>query len=59
MTTFLKTLLTDEVGQDLMEFALLAGLISLLAVAVVLNVGNGVNGVWQDVDASMSAISTP
>ena len=53
------TLTTDERGQDLIEYALLAGLISLVAVTAVLNVGSGVNGVWGGVDNSMAAVPAP
>ena len=46
MRRLLITLFTRSDGQDLIEYALLAGLISLMAVTAVLNVGGGVNGVW-------------
>ena len=52
-------LLADDEGQDLIEYALLAGLISLVAVTAILNVGTGVNGVWSGVDSSMGSIPAP
>ena len=59
MTTFVKRLHADESGQDLIEYALLAGLISLVAVLTILNVGTGVNNVWTGVDSTMGAIPSP
>ena len=52
-------LANDEKGQDLIEYALLAGLVSLVAVLAVVNVGSGVNTVWVGVDSQVSAIPSP
>ena len=57
--TFAQRLLVEEDGQDLIEYALLAGLVSLVAVTAVLNVGTGVNGIWVGVDNQMGAVPTP
>lgn len=54
-----KRFLTEESGQDLIEYSLLAGLISLVAVTTIINVGDGVNGVWLGVDSSMDDIPAP
>ena len=59
MMTMLATMARDESGQDLIEYALLAGLISLVAVAAVVNVGSGVNIVWLGVDSQIGSIPTP
>ena len=59
MRRLLLTLVNDTDGQDLIEYALLAGLISLAAVTAVLNVGGGVNTVWGGVDTRMQAVPTP
>ena len=48
-----------EDGQDLIEYALLGGLISLVAIAAILNLGTGVNTVWTGVDSTMGSIPTP
>ena len=53
------SLAREESGQDLIEYALLAGLVSLVAVVAVVNVGSGVNGVWVGVDSQVSAIPSP
>ena len=59
MRRLLLTLVNDSDGQDLFEYALLAGLISLAAVTAVINVGGGVNTVWGGVDTQMQAVPTP
>ena len=50
---------SDDGAQDLIEYALLAGLISLVAIAMILNLGTSVNGVWTGVDSSMGSIPSP
>ena len=47
---------TDDEGQDLIEYALLAGFISLVAVVAITNVGSGVNTVYGNVQAQVTAI---
>ena len=62
MTVASRTILnffSDDEGQDLIEYALLAGLISLVAVTMILNLGTGVNGLWTGVDSSMGSIPAP
>lgn len=59
MRRLLIALVSDTGGQDLIEYGLLAGLISLMAVTAVLNVGGGVNVVWAGVDTQMQAVPTP
>lgn len=56
MKGLLKTLIIGTGGQDLIEYALLAGLVSLTALFVVINVGGGVNGLWGRVDARVQSI---
>jgi pilus assembly protein Flp/PilA len=46
----------EDEGQDLIEYALLAGFISLVAVVAITNVGTGVNTVYQNIDAQVDAI---
>ena len=47
---------TDDEGQDLIEYALLAGFISLVAVVAITNVGSGVNTVYGNVQAQVALI---
>jgi len=46
----------DEGGQDLIEYALLAGFVSLVAVAAVTNVGQGVNTVYGNLETQVRDI---
>jgi len=46
----------DDQGQDLIEYALLAGFISLVAVLAITNVGSGVNAVYNNIDTQVQAI---
>ena len=52
---FLRLVREDE-GQDLIEYALLAGFISLMAVVAITNVGSGVNTVYGNVQTQVAAI---
>ena len=52
----LLSLVHDDGGQDLIEYALLAGFVSLLVVAVVTNLGVAVNGIYGGIDTQVGAI---
>jgi pilus assembly protein Flp/PilA len=43
----------DEQGQDLIEYALLAGFISLAVVAAVTNVGTALDGLYDNVETKV------
>ena len=51
MKALIKNLIVEESGQDLIEYALLAGFISLIAVAAITTLGLGVQGVYEDIAA--------
>jgi pilus assembly protein Flp/PilA len=51
-----KSFVNDESGQDLIEYALLAGFISLVAVTAITSVGTGVNAVYGDVESQVTSI---
>ena len=53
---FIYQFVRDDEGQDLIEYALLAGFISLVAVVAITNVGTGVNTVYGNVQAQVAAI---
>ena len=57
--SFVRRLVVAEDAQDVIEYALLAGLISLVAVSIVLNVGTGVNSIWTGVGSTIGSIPTP
>ena len=49
---------TDEEGQDLLEYGLLAALIAVIAIASVTAVGNTIYTVfWQTIQAAFGGIS--
>ncbi len=47
----------EDDGQDLIEYALLAGFISLVAVLAIESVGTGVNQVYSDIDSAVGNIT--
>jgi len=51
-TAVLRRLGRDESGQDLIEYALLVGLVALVAVAAVTQVGETIRDVFWDVIAA-------
>ena len=59
MKELLNSLVQDESGQDLIEYALLAGFISLVAVAAITTVGTGINTVYGNLNTQVAAIPSP
>ena len=49
----LKKLIRDENGGEVLEYALITGLIVVAAIAVITTVGGKVLGRWNSVNASM------
>jgi pilus assembly protein Flp/PilA len=49
----MRALVTDDAGQDLLEYALLVGLIALVAVVAVTATGTSVKAVFTDIAAKM------
>jgi Flp pilus assembly pilin Flp len=48
-----REFLREDEGQDLLEYALLVGLISLVAIGAVTAVGETINGVfWETISAA-------
>jgi pilus assembly protein Flp/PilA len=56
MKNLMKRFVREEEGQDLIEYALLAGFISLVAVVAITNVGTGVNGVYNNINTQVHSI---
>jgi len=56
MKALLKRFVREEEGQDLIEYALLAGFISLVAVTAITQVGQGVNGVYGNINSQVQKI---
>jgi len=53
---WMRRMIREENGQDLIEYALLAGFISLVAVAVITSIGVGVNGVYSNINGQVAGI---
>ena len=56
MKNLFSKFVREENGQDLIEYALLAGFISLVAVVAITNVGTGVNAVYTNIDGQVKKI---
>jgi len=56
MKTLFTRFVREEAGQDLIEYALLAGFISLVAVVAITNVGTGVNKVYGNIETQVEKI---
>jgi pilus assembly protein Flp/PilA len=56
VTECLKRFIRDDHGQNLIEYAVLVGFISLIAVAAITSVGKTVNGVFNNINAEVNAI---
>ena len=52
MTRFRGLVRKDE-GQDLIEYALLAGLVALVAVVAIGQAGDEVNAIWGEIVAAL------
>jgi pilus assembly protein Flp/PilA len=50
---FIKKLVRDEQGGEVLEYALIAGLIVVAAIAAITSVGTKVLGKWTSVQTSM------
>ncbi len=49
-------LVRDDSGQDLIEYALLAGFISLVAIAAITLMGGGIKGVFENLANQVGSI---
>ena len=48
-------LVRDEEGQDLIEYALLAALVSIIAITIIIAIGTNVNTVYSKVNSGVIA----
>ena len=51
-----RALLRNDEGQDLIEYALLAGLIALVAVTAIGQAGQQVNVIWSDIVTALTNV---
>lgn len=59
ITARFRALVRDDSGQDIVEYALLAGLVSLIATAAVFASGTRVNAIWEGIQAVLEGTPTP
>jgi len=52
---FLHRIVREEEGQDMVEYALILGLVSIVAVIAVTATGTAVNDIWEAVQAAVEA----
>jgi len=55
----LRTLWHRDEGQDLIEYALIGGLVALVSVAAITTSGQQVNRVWTNISSALSAVPNP
>ena len=56
MTTLLGRLISEEQGQDIIEYALLAAAISVVAIPTVPSIGSAVNNAYEDVKSKVTTM---
>ena len=56
LTARFRALLRDDQGQDLIEYALLAGLIALVSTLALTNAGTEVRGIWEDISGAIADV---
>jgi pilus assembly protein Flp/PilA len=58
MKALLRRFVREEEGQDLIEYALLAGFISLAVTAMVFAIGGSLNGLYSNVNTQVQSAKT-
>ncbi len=53
--SFINRLVREEEGQDMVEYALILGLVSIVAVVAVTATGVSVNAIWVKVQNAVAA----
>ena len=59
MKNLFNRFIAEDEGQDLIEYALLAGLISLAAVAALGTVGTSITGLFDKISTKLNGITVP
>jgi len=55
--TSVRRFVNDDSGQDLLEYALLVGLIALVAVLAVTSTGNSINKIFNTISQSLANVT--
>lgn len=56
LITRLRAFVREDAGQDLLEYALLVGLIALVAVVAVTAAGTSINGIFSAIAGALAGI---
>jgi len=56
LITRVRALLRDDEGQDLIEYALLAGLIALVSTLALTNAGTEVKEIWEGIETELGKV---
>ena len=52
---YLNSFLTDESGQDLIEYTLLMAFVALASAALFIGAGGSIQGIWSATNSQLSA----
>lgn len=55
--SFLRNLLKDEQGQDLIEYTLLMAFVALASAALFIGAGGSIKGIWSVTNSQLAAAS--
>ena len=53
MLNLVKRLWKEEAGQGMVEYGLILALVSIVVIAVLLNVGEGLKGIFEKVESEL------
>lgn len=56
--SFLRNLLKDEQGQDLIEYTLLMAFVALASAALFIGAGGSIKGIWSVTNSQLAAASS-
>ena len=58
MKQLMLNFLTDETGQDLIEYTLLMAFVALASAALFLGAGTSIKGIWSVTNSQLAAANT-
>ena len=58
MRTIIKSFITDEQGQDLIEYTLLMAFVALASAALFIGAGSSIKGIWAATNTQLTTANT-
>ena len=58
MKQLLKNLMTEESGQDLIEYTLLLAFVCLASAALFISAGGSIGGIWSSTNSQLAVANT-